>query len=33
MMKAPGRGGHLIPRTVFESDPSGYFRTLHADGR
>ncbi|KAK1297492.1 hypothetical protein QJS10_CPB15g01657 [Acorus calamus] len=31
MMKAPGRRGYVIPRSMFESDPRGYFRGLHAD--
>lgn len=29
MMKAPGRNFRM-PRTVFEADPKGYFRSLHA---
>ncbi|KAK1273195.1 hypothetical protein QJS04_geneDACA018339 [Acorus gramineus] len=29
MMKAPGRG-YMMPRSIFESDPRGYFRGLHA---
>lgn len=28
MMKAPGRGGFMIARAVFEGDPSGYFKAL-----
>ncbi|MGV7400537.1 hypothetical protein PJK47_30575 [Mycobacterium kansasii] len=28
MMKAPGQPGVTIPRNVFESDPSSYFRNL-----
>ncbi|XP_038975504.1 uncharacterized protein LOC120106603 [Phoenix dactylifera] len=30
MMKAPGRGGPLMPRASFESNPQAYFRGLHA---
>ncbi|KAJ6813642.1 uncharacterized protein M6B38_123190 [Iris pallida] len=28
MMKAPGRNGESILRSVFEGDPKGYFRNL-----
>lgn len=31
MMKAPGRAGLRIARSVFESDPGSYFRGLHAN--
>ncbi|KAK1305879.1 hypothetical protein QJS10_CPA10g01774 [Acorus calamus] len=31
MMKAPGRWGHMMPRSRFESDPRGYFRGLRGD--
>ncbi|XP_010936430.1 uncharacterized protein [Elaeis guineensis] len=30
MMKAPGRGGRLMPRASFEGNPQSYFRDLHA---
>ncbi|GMH01809.1 hypothetical protein Nepgr_003648 [Nepenthes gracilis] len=30
MMRAPGRGGTLIPRNIFARNPKLYFQNLHA---